>query len=167
MFYCCRRLKFAPKILLCGISIWLTVTYSSAAHRVNFCVSTAKWLPESTAILRYKYTAYIFSFTVTIRSVLEPPFSRDKKTCPAEEMWNSVTLVDIRTTQHFPVNTLDFTENEIRMTYHCYRTPFTVYRRRNHGHKMSSASHLTSLIFFQLPTNGSSPYFYDKIKLIV
>ena len=69
MFYCCRRPKFATKILLCGISIWLTVTCSSAAYRMNFCVSTEKWLRERTTMLRYKYTPYLVSFTATKCSV--------------------------------------------------------------------------------------------------
>jgi hypothetical protein len=57
-----RRHKFALKVLLCNTEHFNTVdNYLYLKHntcRMHSCVTTAKWLGESTAMLRYPNSAY-------------------------------------------------------------------------------------------------------------
>jgi len=95
----CRRPKFTPKTLLRCISILLIVTYSSAAHRVIFCVSTAKWLSERTATLHPHYLScliyrqHMLSFGNSIQQRWKHP--AQLKRCETLS-----PLVDVCTTQH-------------------------------------------------------------------
>jgi len=99
MLYRCRRPKFTPRTLLCGISIWLRETYSSAAHRVNFCVSTAKWLRERTATLQVHCLSCLIYRQHKLRSGKSIQ-QRWKNPAQRKRCGTVSPLGDVRTTQH-------------------------------------------------------------------